>query len=146
MKFTKRTRPANDKATDFEASWAWRKTSEAFRRRNPMCQVIENGKPCRTKAELVHHLISPGDDANGGWQKRQDWKNLVGICWAHHGPEAGDAERYDYQPTILFDGTEYHHPCVTRKTSAAILPAEKYNALMQDVEGTNAEDLLALIR
>lgn len=143
--FRKRMRPVNDAATEFEKTWTWIQVSRAFRRANPMCQVIEDGKPCRTKAELVHHLVSPSNTKNDGWAKRMDWRNLVSLCWKHHGPEAGDAGRYDYHPTQLFDGTMLAHAPNVRKTESQPITKERMDALMADVTNVDPDELLALI-
>ncbi len=102
---TIRVRKLNDEAAKFEGSAAWREVSLAFRRRNPICQAIENGEQCHSPAELVHHLISPAERPD----LKIDWANLVSLCSGHHTPHAGDAGVLAYVPTVLFNGTEFEH-------------------------------------
>jgi hypothetical protein len=106
MKAYRRVRKPNDPVSIWERGNDWRKISQAVRRRNPICQAIENTQQCTSPAELVHHIISPEDR----WDLRADWKNLVAICYRHHGPETGDAGRFEYVPTIgFFDGEIFPH-------------------------------------
>ncbi len=102
---TIRIRKLNDEAAKFERSAAWREVSLAFRRRNPICQAIENGEQCHKPAELVHHLASPAARPD----LRIDWSNLVSLCAGHHTPHAGDPGRLKYAPTELFDGSMFEH-------------------------------------
>lgn len=144
--YGKRTRPANDAATEFERSWTWVKVSRTFRNLNPICQAIEDGRRCLSKAELVHHLISPAVR----WDLRMEYRNLVSLCQRHHTPHAGDAGLWDYAPTkLLVENEWFVHPPRVRKmtTPTTNIPTEaKMAELLADVQNVDPDELLASLQ
>lgn len=150
MKYGKRTRPvANDPATEYERSWTWVKVSRSFRNLNPVCQAIEDGRRCLSKAELVHHLVSPAVN----FELRAFWPNLVALCARHHSKECGDAGKFDYADTKLLvaeNGSEWfvHAPRVQKMTmSTPNMPTEaKMAELLADVQSVDPDELLANLK
>lgn len=152
MVFINRTRDARTKK--FESSREWREVSSTFRHRNSICQVIEaDGRRCTQATRVAHHIVPP----EVSWDLRKDWKNLVGVCDHHHGPEAGDVGRYDYAPTNLFDGSHFYHvrrvrandpnaPVMTgepgKQFTSGAPSSEKTEALLDDVRDVDPDALL----
>jgi hypothetical protein len=94
------------KVRQYYGTTEWKKLSEVVKRRNPICQAIENNVQCQHRSELVHHLISP----NVNFELRNKEENLVAICNQHHSNSEGDSGKYQYAPTIGFcDGEVFEH-------------------------------------
>jgi hypothetical protein len=89
-------------------SWRWQQLSLLMRRANPMCQRIVDGEftqlgrrvPCRSKSQMVHHIVSPDVD----FSKMYDTRNLVALCDHCHNNSKGTEAwivGIDYSPTKL---------------------------------------------
>jgi len=67
--------------TNCHRSTRWVKFRELLFWRNPLCQkILPSGLRCTHKSEILHHLVSPLDDASK--QFRAD--NCVFLCRSHH--------------------------------------------------------------
>lgn len=82
---------------------AWRKFSEAFfGNGNGQCQRLVDGKRCNRAVEILHHIISPRENAGLMYTPT----NVVGVCRQHHPPSQGEPKenlmRLDeiYVPTL----------------------------------------------
>src|SRR5262249_40024169 len=86
----------------------WTRFRKTLVQLNPICQVVfAGGRRCMNAAKVGHHLVSPFDDIT----RFLDPRNVVAICEACHGPEAGedpDSNR-TFVPTKWIMGARYPH-------------------------------------
>ena len=82
-------------------------TSALMRRRNPICQYIDDfGVQCTHISDLVHHLVDPRDNL----ELFHDWSNLVAICTEHHhGGQRGETIGFKYCHTVGMQNQIYEH-------------------------------------
>jgi 5-methylcytosine-specific restriction enzyme A len=75
----------DDEVSRMYSTARWRKFCLHVLNRNPLCQRLQAGQPCRNAATLVHHLISP--------RVRPDLflapENVVALCAQCHPPSEG---------------------------------------------------------
>jgi 5-methylcytosine-specific restriction endonuclease McrA len=69
-------RSVND---SFYASTPWRRSRARQLFEHPLCEYVENGKPCGVVADSVHHRI-PIEDGGA----KRDPANLMSLCRPHH--------------------------------------------------------------
>lgn len=86
---------------------AWAQCSKNIRVYNPICaKVDENGKQCRRRSVLVHHIVDPRDAP----ARKLDWSNLVALCEeCHAGGERGSTGGERYAHTLGALGSVYKH-------------------------------------
>ncbi len=105
---TPRQRGSHSKLYD-QARWKnpTNGTSALVRRRNPICQYIDDfGVQCTQEGGNVHHLVDPRDN----FALFHDWSNLVAVCRAHHhGGQRGETIGFKYCHTIGFSGEVFEH-------------------------------------
>ena len=92
--------PRSNKETEDCYKGAWPRFAAWLRSRNPICQKLTNGVQCMTRAQLVHHLISPRVNL----ELLLDPANCVCLCRAHHPTDEGTP---NWKPSIDFTPTEH---------------------------------------